>query len=76
MLNIDAERTEGLRLELQQLELEEQRTRDLELNQLHDDVTRYDDDLTDQIIASFERHSSSDDYDDFSTEPNHDPNSV
>jgi len=75
MLNIDAERTEALRLELQQLELQEQRTHDLESIQLHEDATRYHDDLTDQMIASFERRSSSDDYDAYGDGPAHDPNS-
>ncbi len=74
MLEMDAEQTEALRLELHQLEFDEQRTRDQELSQLHDDAIHHDNDLTDQIIASFEHHSSSDDYNGFGASPVHDFN--
>jgi hypothetical protein len=70
MLDIDAERTEALRLELHQLGFDEQRTYDMELRRLHEDVLHHDNASTDQIIANFERHrSSSEDNDDYGTSP-------
>jgi hypothetical protein len=66
IIEINAERSESLSHELHQLSLEEQRTHDLELSQLRDDVLQHENATVNQIIASFEHHqSSSEENDDF-----------
>ncbi len=65
IIEINAERGESISHELHQLSLEEQRTHDLELSQLHDDVLHHENATVNHIIVSFERHhSSSDEIDD------------
>jgi hypothetical protein len=64
MSEMEDERTEDLRIELHQLGLDEQRTHDMELSLLRDDIIHYENALTDQIIADFERIDSSSDEND------------
>jgi hypothetical protein len=65
IIEIDCENKTSLH-ELLRLELDEQKSHDLELSQLHDDVLQHINSVTDEIIANAERD---DDTDSFGSSP-------